>query len=950
MYFISFLKKIFYQEKHEEISEENEILKNNNSKNNTNIEINECKNNYSFILENIMIIRIILIIAFFYFISFFIKMMKKEKAFKNQNLSLNQKLFTKADLDNLKSHQLINNKNILLSKKININLKLEHSNYVHLEIESNHKNRWKVPKEILNKDYFKTLNEKKSVKKKVEFEIEYGQQNDDFFFNLYFESGRNKNILYSFTTENNFLYSKTYINFESILSSDDIYGFGERIHSFKLTEGIYTIWPTNQKPIYDEGKGGQNLFGHQPIGLHKTKFKDLWLGFVFFNSNAQDVQIYKNYKGNTILSHKTIGGIINYYIIVNNSPENVIKDINYLIGLPPLPPYWGLGYHHGSDMIKDIDTFKEIYQLYKTKKIPIDSMWIKEIVLNKEYKNMDEDDELNDDNFAYFIREKLHYNDRTNLVITRDCDISYNDRHYQKYFKIADEYNILVKSGFTESNLISQYEKGRAMTPDFLDPEINILWNEILFDIYNTEANFDGICLENEPIPLKYSDTCQGEILSNSYSCNMLKEFKLSYLPGYKDKINILSNGGLSLSALTFNNMIFNNKPLINIYQSKHSFNYIKSLKKRPFIISQSNSFGSGKYSFHWFGNYKSLNEYLKYSISSIFTYNIFGIPFTGADICGTHKTANPNLCLRWYNIGAFYPFMRNNFHLTQKEKEKYPWSFGPEIENIIKRDIKVRYSLLRYFYSQLFLISLNEKGGLFKPVMFEFPNEAESYMDDIENRIMIGEALLLCPFFDNEENDKEFFFPNGNWNKYPNGENIINYNDNNRKIKLSGKKEELHLFLRGGYIIPMQDTLNNYISNTFYLRLEKINLIINPDSYGYSKGIIFFDNDDIDTLENNTFIRVNLEFKEKILKIKVQFNDMKYIYKDDILNSIEIWRINDIYEEKIINKDNIDFIMKIKNEKKKINGVIDKEKNKIKITFNDEVSLFDVNEIDMNC
>ena len=949
MYFISFLKKIFFQETNEEITEEKETLKNNNQKNI--ISILDKEFDYSFLFKNILAIRIILIIAFFFFVYFFIKVMtKKEKVFENQTLSLNQRLYKKLDLRSIKSQQLINKNNIRVSKKININLKLEHSNYVHLEIESNHKNRWKVPKEILNKNYFNTLDEKKSEKKKVEFEIEYGQQNDDFFFNLYFESKRNKNIFYSFTTENNFLYSKTYINFESILSSDDIFGFGERVHSFKLTEGIYTIWPTNQKPFYDEGKGGQNLYGHQPIGLHKTKYKDLWLGFVFFNSNAQDIQISKNNKNNTILSHKTIGGIIDYYIIVNNSPENVIKDINFLIGPPTLPPYWGLGYHHGGDMFKTVDEFKKIYELYKTKKIPIDSMWIKEIVLNREYKNYEEEDYLSDDNFAYFIREKLHYNDHTNLVITRDCDISYNDRQYKKYFKIADEYNILVKSGFTENNLISQYEKGRAMTPDFLDPEINILWNEILFDIYNTEANFDGICLENEPIPLKYSDTCQGEILSSSYACNMLKEFQLSYLPGYKNEINILSSGGLSLSALTFNNMIFNNKPLINIYQSKHSFNYLKSIKKRPFIMSQSNSFGSGKYSFHWFGNYKSFNDYLRYSVSSIFTYNIFGIPFTGADICGTHKTADPNLCLRWYNIGAFYPFMRNNFHLTHMEKDKYPWSFGPEIENIIKRNIKMRYSLLRYFYSQLFLISINEKGGFFKPVMFEYPNEIESYIDDIENRIMIGEAFLLCPFYDNDENDKEFFFPNDNWNKYPKGENIINYNDEKRKIKLSGKKEELHLFLRGGYIIPMQDTLDKYISNTYYLRLKKLNLIINPDSYGYSKGNIFFDNDDIDTLENNTYISVNLEFKGKILKIKVNFNNIKYIYKDDILNTIEIWRINEIYEEKIINKGKIDLIMKIKNEIKKTNGVIDKEKNKMKIIFDEEVSLFDINEIDINC
>ena len=235
--------------------------------------------------------------------------------------------------------------------------------------------------------------------------------------------------------------------------------------------------------------------------------------------------------------------------------------------------------------------------------------------------------------------------------------------------------------------------------------------------------------------------------------------------------------------------------------------------------------------------------------------------------------------------------------------------------------------------------------------MMFEFPDDINSY-DNFENRIMLGEAFLICPFFDNEEKDKKFIFPNAHFNKYPNGENIINYteeNDNNREIKLSGKKNELHIFLRGGYIIPMQDTLNKYVENTFYLRHERLNLIINPDHNGFSKGTIFFDNDGIETIEKNEYIRAELEFKNKILKVKINFNDTKYIYRDDILNTIEIWRINEIFKEKIINKSNIDIKMKVKDKYIKINGDVDKANNKIKIVFKNIVYLFDLEEIDIN-
>ena len=47
-----------------------------------------------------------------------------------------------------------------------------------------------------------------------------------------------------------------------------------------------------------------------------------------------------------------------------------------------------------------------------------------------------------------------------------------------------------------------------------------------------------------------------------------------------------------------------------------------------------------------------------------------------------------------------------------------------------------------------MFLVSLNEKGSFFKPIMFEFPEDKNSY-NDIESKVMLGEAFLILVFFD---------------------------------------------------------------------------------------------------------------------------------------------------------------------------------------------------------
>ena len=914
-------------------------------------------NSYYSCSFKLFLVRLMLFAMFFCFCFFVYKLIQKKNILE---INVNQ------------SHRLLNKENIYHINNLKISLNIEHSKYVHLKIEDKDNKRWEIPKEILNHEYFDSLSNKENNndnydkdENKLLFKMDIHGLNDfatnkNFNFDLYFESPEDnqKKIFYSFKTDKNFLFSDNLISFQSYLTTDDIYGFGERIHNFKLEEGVYTIWPIDRRNLVDDGKGSKNLYGHQPIGLHKTKYKNIWLGFVFLNSNAQDVQIHRNtLEQKTILSHKTIGGIIDYYIIVDNSPENVIKDIHYLIGKPILPPYWALGVHQCRWGFKNTFDFENVYNNYIERKIPIDSMWI-DIDAMENYKIFT----LNKQHFKNLpkVVDNIHKNQAKFIPIIDIAFSSYDD-DMTIYNKIGDENNLFIKSGYTNKNLFGKVWPKKAVFPDFFNPNIKKIWDYGL-DNYLKIIDYDGIWLDmNEPA---LTGGAAGEIFENEddrekYRKEIEKNIQLSYIPGYIDNTNTLIAGSLSLNAITYNNeRLYNNKPLLSVYQCKQTYNYLKRKlpHKRPFILTRANSLGTGNYAFHWLGDNFSKNDYIKYSISGIFNYNIFGIPLTGADICGFNNNADGKLCARWYNVGAFYPFSRN--HNSRSAKDQYPWTFGQNIENIIKKDIMVRYSLIRYFYSQLFLVSLNEKGAFFKPVMFEYPLDKNSY-DDIESKIMLGEALLLCAFFENHEKNKTFIFPNSNFNMYPSGYTVLNYtNDSNYSNKLrkslSGKLNELHLFMRGGYIIPMQDTFDNYVMNTYYLRQQKINLIINPDHEGYSKGTIFFDNDEIDTIELEKYIRVNLEFKNKILNVKViNKKKMDYIFKDNIINRIEIWRVNEIMEFNA-KKDN-EIVLKydlISKKEKQIKGKIDLINNKLIIDFNEnniDINLFTLEKVYLN-
>ena len=426
---------------------------------------------------------------------------------------------------------------------------------------------------------------------------------------------------------------------------------------------------------------------------------------------------------------------------------------------------------------------------------------------------------------------------------------------------------------------------GRTVFPDFSHPDAPSYWLKQLKS-YHDQVPFDGVWIDmNEPSNL---------VSGSTSGCPSSKYDKPVYMPRIVG--HSLAAQTLCPSALHFNGVHYDYHSLTGLFEMKATSEALKSIRnKRPFVISRSTFPSAGKYGGHWSGDISSNWDDLKQSIVSVINFNMFGVPMVGADICGFIGETTEELCTRWMQLGAFYPFSRN--HNSIFIRGQAPVDFSKTTQNNMREALMLRYSYLPYLYT-LFVSSHLSGSPVAQGLFMVFPNDKTTR--SIDEQFMWGSSLMIAPVLEQGATILKAYFPSGYW-YFAHGPFGKKITSNGTFIDFSVTLSDIPLFIRGGSVITTQKPS----TTTTETSKSSAILIVAPDFAGEAVGFLFWDDgDSLDTYTNREFLNVEFVFNKGVLKSKViqSHSSVKLILKDIYLFDAPQSRISATIDNDAVN------------------------------------------------
>lgn len=502
------------------------------------------------------------------------------------------------------------------------------------------------------------------------------------------------------------------------------------------------------------------LYKHVPFYI--TRKNDVSYG-IYYDNLAQCWFDLGNELDNYHIAYKSYraeDGDMDYYVILGPSTLEVTKKYTALTGGTIFGPRWGLGYSGSTMSYTDADDaqeqLKKFVDLCKRHDIPCDSFQLssgytsingKRYVFNWNYDKIPEPLKMS----AYFRQAGMHL-----AANIKPCMLQDHPRYTE-----AENLGLFIKDSENDLPERSVFWDDEGSHLDFTNPATIQWWKD----------NVKEQLLERG-IGSTWNDNNEYEIWDDYAKC-----------VGFEKEIPIKLIRALH--------------PLLMMkasYEAQKEF----APNERPYLISRSGCSGMNRYVQTWSGDNRTNWTTLRYNIRMGLGMSLSGLYNVGHDVGGfSGDKPEPELFVRWVQNGIFHP--RFTIHSWNDDKTvNEPWMY-PEVTNIIRDTIKLRYKLMPYIYN-IFWLSHKELEPMLRPTFLDHENDANTYAETDD--YLFGKDLLIASVVEKGQRQREVYLPQNHAGWYDfYGQT---YYQAGQTIHVGAPLERIPLFVKAGAVIPM--------------------------------------------------------------------------------------------------------------------------------------------------
>ncbi|XP_074023543.1 maltase-glucoamylase-like [Numenius arquata] len=648
------------------------------------------------------------------------------------------------------------------------------------------------------------------------------------------------------TTIGPLIFSEQFLQLSIRLPSPRLYGVGEQVHKRFQHDLNWRTWPMLSRDTAPSGNV-ENLYGVQTFFLCLEDNTGASFGVFLMNSNPMEFSLQPA----PAVTYRTIGGILDFYVFLGDTPEQVVQEYVQFIGLPVMPSYWSLGFHLSRYDYGSLEEVKAVVERNRAIELPYD---VQHTDIN--YMEAKKDFTYDKVKFKDLPGFRAYMNEKgQKYIIILDAAISTEplvDGSPYPAYERGQKLGVWVNESDGVTPLVGQVWPGRTVFPDFTSPKSSRWWVEEC-QLFYQQVPYDGIWIDMNEV----ASFIPGSV-------NGCEQNDLNYPPFTPHVVDrLLFSKTVCMDAVQEWGKQYDVHNLYGYSMTLSTKEAIKTLfpNKRSFLLTRSTFAGSGKYAGHWLGDNTASWDQMKWAIPGMLEFSLFGIPYIGADICGFFENTTEELCRRWMQVGAFYPFSRN--HNTEKCTPQDPAFYGADsvLVKSSKHYLTIRYTLLPYLYT-LFYRAHTRGDTVTRPLLHEFYSDETTW--DLDKQFLWGPGLLITPVLEPGVNITQAYVPDAVWYDYDSGARMW---WRKQWVDFYFPPDKMGLHLRGGHVFPFQQPATTTVAS----RKNPMGLIIALDDNNEALGELFWDDGETtSTIENKAYILYEFKVSNNLLQMNV--------------------------------------------------------------------------------